>query len=109
MPLVTSAATTATRQPGDAAGQRGDAPIAVVAFGGNALLKRGEPPTMETQQRNAQGAAAAVRQLVEAGFRVCVTHGNGPQVGMLALQDPKVGAWVLLALLELLLAHPVAL
>ncbi len=62
----------------------------VVAFGGNALLKRGEPLTLETQQHNAREAAAAVRRLVDAGYRVCITHGNGPQVGLLALQDPKV-------------------
>ena len=66
-------------------------PIVIVAFGGNALLKRGQKPTMEVQQRNAREAAAAVRSLVDAGFGVCVTHGNGPQVGQLALQDPKVG------------------
>lgn len=40
---------------------------------------------------SAKGAAAAIKQLVDAGYRVCVTHGNGPQVGMLALQDPQVG------------------
>lgn len=62
----------------------------VVAFGGNALLKRGEPLTMEAQQRNARSAAVAVKQLVDAGYRVCVTHGNGPQVGLLAEQDPAV-------------------
>ncbi|KAL4432821.1 hypothetical protein ABPG77_008147 [Micractinium sp. CCAP 211/92] len=44
---------------------------------------------MDNQLRNARQAAAAVQQLVEAGFRVCVTHGNGPQVGLLALQDPS--------------------
>ncbi|KAI3435537.1 hypothetical protein D9Q98_001602 [Chlorella vulgaris] len=65
-----------------------DAPVVVVAFGGNALLKRGEPLTMEAQQRNARSAAVAVKQLVDAGYRVCVTHGNGPQVGLLAEQDP---------------------
>lgn len=47
---------------------------------------------MDNQLRNARQAAAAVQQLVEAGFRVCVTHGNGPQVGLLALQDPSVRA-----------------
>ncbi|PRW18388.1 carbamate kinase [Chlorella sorokiniana] len=41
------------------------------------------------------GAAAAIKQLVDAGYRVCVTHGNGPQVGMLALQDPQARLEVL--------------
>lgn len=36
-----------------------------------------------------------MKQLVEAGFRVCVTHGNGPQVGLLALQDPTARLEVL--------------
>lgn len=71
------------------AGSQGGPPTVVVAFGGNALLKRGEALTQDNQLRNARQAAAAVRQLVEAGFRVCLTHGNGPQVGLLALQDPS--------------------
>lgn len=70
--------------------------VAVVALGGNALLKRGEPLTMERQLENAREAAAALAQLVrEEGLALCVTHGNGPQVGMLALQDPSTGLDVL--------------
>lgn len=48
------------------------------------------PPPCSFLLASAKGAAAAIKQLVEAGYRVCVTHGNGPQVGMLALQDPAV-------------------
>lgn len=51
--------------------------------------------TMDTQLHNAREAAVAVRELVEAGFRVCITHGNGPQVGLLALQDPTARLEVL--------------
>ena len=58
----------------------------VTALGGNALLKRGEPLTMEVQQRNVKAAAAALAPLILAGHEVVITHGNGPQVGMLALQ-----------------------
>ncbi|PSC72748.1 carbamate kinase [Micractinium conductrix] len=50
---------------------------------------------MDTQMHNAREAATAVKQLVGAGFRVCVTHGNGPQVGMLALQEPSARLEVL--------------
>lgn len=57
----------------------------VVAFGGNALLARGEDPSAENQSRHAGEAAAALGRLVRAGWRACVTHGNGPQVGLLAL------------------------
>lgn len=60
--------------------------LVVVALGGNALLKRGEPLTAEAQRRNVMVAAQALAQLLRAGHRLVVTHGNGPQVGLLALQ-----------------------
>jgi carbamate kinase len=57
----------------------------VVALGGNALLRRGEMPSADTQRRRAGEAMAAIAEL--AGVHdVVVTHGNGPQVGLLALQ-----------------------
>ncbi len=66
---------------------------AVVALGGNALLRRGEPMTAEKQRENTGRAAAAIADLIDAGHQVVVTHGNGPQVGLLALQavsyDPE--------------------
>ncbi len=58
----------------------------VVALGGNALLKRGEPLTAENQRRNVAEAAIALAELVSDGHELIVTHGNGPQVGLLALQ-----------------------
>src|SRR3990170_3726388 len=58
----------------------------VVALGGNALLRRGEPPEHAVQQRNVERAARAIAALA-AGRRLVVTHGNGPQVGLLALQQ----------------------
>ncbi|KAG7669527.1 hypothetical protein KSW81_007680 [Nannochloris sp. 'desiccata'] len=63
--------------------------IAVIAFGGNALLKRGEELSMENQQKNAATAAAAVAKLTSLnhGMQLCLTHGNGPQVGLLAQLD----------------------
>jgi carbamate kinase len=57
----------------------------VVALGGNALLRRGEPLTAEIQRRHAAEAMAAVAELAET-HDVVLTHGNGPQVGLLALQ-----------------------
>ncbi|WP_159952716.1 carbamate kinase [Rhizobium sp. 18065] len=60
--------------------------LVVAALGGNALLKRGEPLTAEAQRQNVQVAAAALAAIVKAGHRLVVTHGNGPQVGLLALQ-----------------------
>jgi len=58
----------------------------VVALGGNALLRRGEPLTAEIQQAHAGEAMAAVADLA-ADYDVVLTHGNGPQVGLLALQS----------------------
>ena len=57
----------------------------VVALGGNALLRRGEAPTADNQGRNVRVAAAALAPLARA-HPLVITHGNGPQVGLLALQ-----------------------
>jgi carbamate kinase len=57
----------------------------VVALGGNALLRRGEPLTLAAQRENVRRAAAALRPLA-LEHELVVTHGNGPQVGLLALQ-----------------------
>src|SRR5574337_447791 len=59
--------------------------LVVVALGGNALLKRGEPMTAENQRRNVRIAAQSLAP-VAAEHDLVVGHGNGPQVGLLALQ-----------------------
>jgi carbamate kinase len=58
----------------------------VIALGGNALLRRGESMTVEVQRRNVQRAVEALAPLT-AAHELVVTHGNGPQVGLLALQS----------------------
>jgi carbamate kinase len=58
----------------------------VVALGGNALLKRGEPMTTEVQRANVKVAAKALAPIAKK-HQLVITHGNGPQVGLLALQD----------------------
>jgi carbamate kinase len=57
----------------------------VVALGGNALLKRGEPMTADVQRENVKVAAQALAP-VAAEHELVLSHGNGPQVGLLALQ-----------------------
>jgi carbamate kinase len=57
----------------------------VVALGGNALLQRGQPADAESQRRNVVVAVEALAELARE-HEVIVTHGNGPQVGLLALQ-----------------------
>ncbi len=57
----------------------------VVALGGNALLKRGEPMTAQAQRTNVRLAATALADLAR-DHQIIVSHGNGPQVGLMALQ-----------------------
>ncbi|MGK0704228.1 carbamate kinase [Yokenella regensburgei] len=61
-------------------------PTLVVALGGNALLKRGEPLEADIQRRNIELAAKTIAGLTQQ-WRVVLVHGNGPQVGLLALQN----------------------
>lgn len=64
--------------------------LIVLALGGNALLKRGEAQTAAVLEANVVAAAAAVATLGRE-HRVVVTHGNGPQIGLLALQAAAYG------------------
>jgi carbamate kinase len=57
----------------------------VIALGGNALLQRGQPMTAENQRANIRTAAESIAA-VAPGNEIVVGHGNGPQVGLLALQ-----------------------
>lgn len=59
----------------------------VIALGGNAILQSKQKGTAEEQQANVHTACMAVADLVEAGNQVIVTHGNGPQVGAVLLQN----------------------
>jgi carbamate kinase len=58
----------------------------LLALGGNALLRRGEPASAPNQRRNVEAAAKAIAELADH-HELIVTHGNGPQVGLLALQS----------------------
>ena len=57
----------------------------VVALGGNALLKRGEPMTAQNQAANIRVAAEQLAK-IKPNNELVISHGNGPQVGLLALQ-----------------------
>lgn len=70
----------------------------LVALGGNALLKRGEAMTEQMQRLNINKAVVSLAALVAAGHSLVITHGNGPQVGLLALQaavEAKASAYSL--------------
>ena len=64
----------------------------VAALGGNAMLRRGEAMTPVAQRHNVEAAAVALARILGAGHQLVVTHGNGPQVGLLAMQPD---AWPL--------------
>jgi carbamate kinase len=59
--------------------------LIVIALGGNALLRRGEPMTAENQRANVRVAARAIAPIA-GEHQIVIGHGNGPQVGLLALQ-----------------------
>ena len=67
---------------------------AVVALGGNAITRGGQAGTYEEQARNARAMAAAVCSLRDAGWNVVLVHGNGPQVGNLAIQQDEAASIV---------------
>jgi carbamate kinase len=66
----------------------------VIALGGNALLRRGEEDTFENMYRSARLAAERVADIAAAGWEVVLTHGNGPQVGRILLQQEAARRWV---------------
>lgn len=61
--------------------------IALLAVGGNALLKEDERGLQEEQLENARDCAEMLARVVAQGYSLCVVHGNGPQVGNLLIQQ----------------------
>ncbi len=57
----------------------------IIGIGGNALLQRGQPPEITTQRLNIKYACESIAELAQ-DHEIIITHGNGPQVGLLALQ-----------------------
>ncbi len=62
---------------------------ALIAVGGNSLIRAGEKGTVAEQMANARRTAAAIVGVIRAGYRVVVTHGNGPQVGAQLLRSER--------------------
>jgi len=60
--------------------------LVVIALGGNALLQRTQKGTFEDQYGNVEKTAVKIADLIEQGYRVVLTHGNGPQVGATLLR-----------------------
>ena len=60
--------------------------LAVVAFGGNALLRSGQKGTYQEQIANVEQTCESLCNLIKRGYNVVIGHGNGPQVGNVMLQ-----------------------
>ncbi|MBN1821564.1 MAG: carbamate kinase, partial [Prolixibacteraceae bacterium] len=61
--------------------------LAVVALGGNALLRGDETGTIEEQEKNATETLENLIFLIKDGFDLVITHGNGPQVGNILMRN----------------------
>lgn len=61
--------------------------LVVIALGGNALQVSGEEPTYDNQRKNIEVATDKIISLIEDGYKVVITHGNGPQVGRMLIQQ----------------------
>ena len=68
--------------------------IALLAVGGNALLREGEWGHQEDQLANARETAEMLARVVAEGYALCVVHGNGPQVGNLLIQQEAASAQI---------------
>ena len=61
----------------------------VIALGGNAVLQPGQKGTAEEQMENVRKTAVSMVRMIQAGHRVVITHGNGPQVGNILIQNEE--------------------
>ena len=61
--------------------------LAVVAFGGNALLRGDQKGTIDEQEANAYETCSNLLELIKRDYNLVITHGNGPQVGNILLQN----------------------
>jgi len=62
-------------------------PLVVIALGGNAMIRGDQRGTIEEQKENVTKTAHQIMDIIKKGYRVVLTHGNGPQVGSLLLQQ----------------------
>ena len=65
--------------------------IIVIALGGNAILQADEKGTYEEQNNNVKLAATEIVKIIKEGYNIALTHGNGPQVGNLYIQNSLAG------------------
>jgi carbamate kinase len=68
--------------------------LAVVAIGGNSLIKSHELGTKEEQQKNLDITSLQIAFMIKSGYKVVITHGNGPQVGNILLRNDVAEGFV---------------
>lgn len=68
----------------------------VIALGGNAILRPNQEATFENQLSNVEASCVLITEMVQAGHKVIVTHGNGPQVGNILRQNEEAKGLFLL-------------
>ncbi len=66
----------------------------LIAVGGNSLIRAGEKGTVQEQLLNARRTASAIVNLIQTGYHVVITHGNGPQVGAALLRSERAASQV---------------
>jgi carbamate kinase len=77
---------------------------ALIAIGGNSLIRAGERGTLEEQFSNARATAKSMVQMISQGWRVVITHGNGPQVGAALLRSERAAGEVYTHTLDMCVA-----
>ncbi len=77
---------------------------ALIAIGGNSLIRAGERGTIEEQLANAHATAGAIARMVSQGWNVVITHGNGPQVGAALLRSERAAGEVYTHTLDMCVA-----
>ncbi len=68
--------------------------LVVIALGGNAIKQAGESGTTEEQFKNVDTAAEQIAKISMAGYKIVITHGNGPQAGALLIQQEEASSLV---------------
>lgn len=59
----------------------------VIALGGNAIIREGEKGTIKEQYANIKESCLYIAELIEEGYKIVITHGNGPQIGNILIQN----------------------
>jgi len=77
---------------------------ALIAIGGNSLIRAGERGTLEEQYNNASATASSIAQMISKGWEMVISHGNGPQVGAALLRSERASKEVYTHTLDMCVA-----